>query len=136
MRYLALSGMLLSGMLLLGACTTAGQGQATAAQAQGTASQGQGYVRAGGRTNPQHLQLALAQCQGEAAATPQAFYVAGGGWVGLAGSLVARAVQVDSVTSGCMARNGYVVAQQKPHPQLQQVQRDSISLMPRCATAP
>lgn len=119
MRYLALSGMLLSGMLLLSACVTAGQGTAGQAQAnagQGQATAGQGYVRVGGRTNPQHVQLALAQCQGEAAATPQGFYLAGGGWVGFAGNLVARAVQVDSVTSACMARSGYVVAQPKPQP--------------------
>ena len=95
MRYLALSG-----MLLLSACVTADQH----------------YVRAGGRTNPQHVQLALAQCQGEAAATPQGFYVVGGGWVGFAGNLMARAAQVDTVTSACMARSGYVVTQAKPQP--------------------
>jgi len=95
MRYLALSG-----MFLLSACVTADQH----------------YVRAGGRTNPQHVQLALAQCQGEAAATPQGFYVVGGGWVGFAGNLMARAAQVDTVTSACMARSGYVVAQAKPQP--------------------
>jgi Tfp pilus assembly protein PilF len=51
MRYLALVG-----VLLLSGCVT----------------DGQGYVRASGRTNPERLQLALAECQGEAAATPQA----------------------------------------------------------------
>jgi len=95
MRFLALSG-----MLLLGACVTADQG----------------YVRAGGRTNAEQQRLALAQCQGEAAATPQAFYLGGAGWVGFAGNLVARAAQVDSVTSACMARNGYVAAQPKAQP--------------------
>jgi hypothetical protein len=101
MRYLALIG-----MLLLGACQTMDQG-------------GGGYVRAKGRTNPQHLQLVLAQCQGEAHATPQGFYVdslpiRGGAWVGLAGNVMLRAAQVDAVTSACMARHGYVMAQPKP----------------------
>jgi len=95
MRYLALSA-----TLLLGACVTADQG----------------YVRATGRTNPQDLQLAVAQCRGEAAATPQGFYVGGLGWVGFAGNLVARAAQEDAVASACMARFGYVVAQVKPQP--------------------
>ena len=95
MRYLALIG-----MLLLGGCVTADQG----------------YVRASGRTNPERLQLALAQCQGEAAATPQGFYLEGGGWVGFTGNLVARAAQVDTVTSACMARHGYVAAQPKAQP--------------------
>ena len=76
-------------------------------------------MRARGRTNPQQLQLVLAQCQGEAAASPQAVYVDSpavrGGWmVGLAANAMARAAQVDAVTSACMARNGYVVAQPKP----------------------
>jgi hypothetical protein len=66
MRYLALVG-----VLLLGTCVT----------------DNQGYVRASGRTNPERLQLALAECQGEAAATPQGFYIEGPGMVGLAGSL-------------------------------------------------
>jgi hypothetical protein len=95
MRYLALSG-----MLLLSACVTSDQG----------------YVSATGRTNPAHRQLALAECQGEAAATPQAFYVYGGGWAGFAGNLVARAAQVGTVTSACMARYGYVMAQPKTQP--------------------
>jgi hypothetical protein len=93
MRYLALVG-----VLLLSGCVT----------------DGQGYVRASGRTNPERLQLALAECQGEAAATPQGFYVEGPGMVGLAGSLMIRAAQDQSVTSACMARHGYVVAQQAP----------------------
>lgn len=91
MRNLALIG-----VLLLGACVT----------------DNQGYVRASGRTNPERLRLALAECQGEAAATPQGFWVDGGGWVGFAGNLMVRAAQVDSVTTACMARHGYVVAQQ------------------------
>ena len=100
-RYLALIS-----LLLLGACQT-------------TAEQGGGYVRARGRTNPQQLQLVLAQCQGEAAASPQAVYVDSpavrGGWmVGLAGNVMARAVQYDAETSACMARHGYVMAQAKP----------------------
>jgi hypothetical protein len=93
MRCLALVG-----VLLLGSCVT----------------DNQGYVRASGRTNPERLQLALAECQGEAAATPQGFYVEGPGMVGLAGSLMMRAAQDQSVTSACMARHGYVVAQQAP----------------------
>jgi len=97
MRYLALSG-----MLLLGGCVTAAE---------------PGYVRASGRTSPQQVRLALAQCQGEAAATPQGFYVVGAGWVGFAGNLMARAAQVDSVTSACMARYGYVGARPKAQPQ-------------------
>jgi hypothetical protein len=103
MRYLALIG-----ILLRCACqTTAEQGG------------GGGYVKARGRTNPQQLQLVLAQCQGEAAASPQAVYVDSpgirGGWmVGLAGNVVARAAQYDAETTACMARNGYVVAQPKP----------------------
>src|SRR5215475_6735017 len=101
MRYLALIG-----MLLLCACQT-------------TAESTGGYVRARGRTNPQQLQLVLAQCQGEAAASPQAVYVDSppvrGGWMlGLAGNAMARAAQVDAQTSACMARNGYVMAQPKP----------------------
>ena len=91
MRYFALIG-----MLLLSGCVTADQG----------------YVRSSGRTNPERLQLALAECQGEAAATPQGFYVGGFGVAGLAGNLMARAAQEQSVTSACMARHGYVVAQQ------------------------
>jgi hypothetical protein len=97
MRYLALAG-----VLLLSGCVTDGQG-----------ADGQGYVRAGGRTNPERLRLALAECEGEAAATPQGFYIEGGGMVGLAGSLMMRAAQNQSVTSACMARHGYVVAQPK-----------------------
>jgi hypothetical protein len=93
MRYLALVG-----VLLLGSCVT----------------DNQGYVRASGRTNPERLQLALAECQGEAAATPQGFYIEGPGMVGLAGSLMMRAAQDQSITSACMARHGYVVAQQAP----------------------
>jgi len=91
----------LVGLLLLSACVT----------------DGEGYVRASGRTNPERLQLALAECQGEAAATPQGFYVEGGGMVGLAGSLMMRAAQDQSVMSACMARRGYVVAQVKAQPQ-------------------
>src|SRR5262245_31955818 len=93
MRYFALIG-----ALLLGSCVT----------------DSQGYVRVHGRTNPDHLQLTLAQCQGESASVPQSFYVAGPCWVGLAGSLVARAAQDQTVVSGCMARNGYVLVQQAP----------------------
>ena len=96
MRCLALVG-----LLLLSGCVT----------------DGQGYVRASGRTNPERLQLALFECQGEAAATPQGFYVEGGGIVGFAGSLMMRAAQDQSVTSACMARRGYVVAQTKAQPQ-------------------
>ena len=96
MRYLALSG-----MLLLSACVTADQG----------------YVAASGRTDPAQRQLALAQCQGEASASPQGFYVYGAGWVGLAGNVMARAVQEGSITSACMARYGYVMAQPKAEPQ-------------------
>jgi hypothetical protein len=92
MRYLALFG-----VLLLTGCVTADQGGE--------------YVRASGRTNPERLQLALAQCQGEAAATPQGFWVEGFGVAGLAGNLMLRGAQVDTVTSACMARHGYVVAQ-------------------------
>jgi len=102
MRYLALIG-----VLLLGSCVT----------------DNQGYVRVRGRTNPDHLQLAMAECQGEAAATPQGFYVEGGGWVGLAGTLVARAAQDQSVISACMARHGYVAAQPAPAPAQAQVSR-------------
>lgn len=76
-----------------------------------------GYMRAGGRTNQERLRLALAECQGEASATPQAFYVEAAGVVGLAGSLMMRAAQEQSVTSACMARHGYVVAQRKAQPQ-------------------
>jgi len=93
MRSLALIG-----VLLLGGCVTADEG----------------YVRASGRTNPERLQLALAECQGEAAATPQGFYIEGPGMVGLAGSLMMRAAQDQSITSACMARHGYVMAQQAP----------------------
>jgi hypothetical protein len=96
MRYLALVG-----VLLLSGCVT----------------DGQGYVRANGRTNPERLQLALAECQGEAAATPQGFWVEGFGVAGLAGNLMLRGAQVDTVTSACMARHGYVVAQTKAQPQ-------------------
>jgi hypothetical protein len=97
MRYLALIG-----ALLLSACVTTDE---------------QGYVRAGGRTNPERLQLALAQCQGEASATPQGFWLDGFGVAGLAGNLMLRGAQVDTVTSACMARHGYVVAQPKAQPQ-------------------
>jgi hypothetical protein len=93
MRYLALIG-----MLLLSGCVTADQG----------------YVRASGRTNPERLRLALAECQGEAAATPQDSYIDAGGWVGLTGNLMVRAAQVDTITSACMARHCYVVAQPRP----------------------
>ena len=88
----------LMGALLLSACVTADQG----------------YVRASGRTNPERLQLVLAGCQGEAAATPQGFWVEGFGVAGLAGNLALRGAQVDTVT--CMARHGYVVAQSKAQP--------------------
>src|SRR5262245_65387821 len=103
MRWLAFIGVLLLGASL-GACQTANPA---------------GYVRAKGRTNPQHVQLVLAQCQGEAHATPQGFYidnvpVRGGAWVGLAANVMARAAQVDAVTSACMARHGYVMPQPKP----------------------
>ena len=98
MRYLALVG-----VLLLSACVTADD---------------QGYVRAySGRTNPERLRLAMAECQGEAAATPQGFYVEGFGVAGLAGNVMLRGAQVDTVTSACMARHGYVVAQPKAQPQ-------------------
>jgi hypothetical protein len=97
MRYLALIG-----ALLVTGCVTADQGE---------------YMRAGGRTNPERLQLALAQCQGEAAATPQGFWLDGFGVAGLAGNLMLRGAQVDTVTSACMARHGYVAAQPKPQPQ-------------------
>ena len=104
MRYLALIG-----VLLLGSCVT----------------DSQGYVRVRGRTNPDHLQLTLAQCQGESASVPQGFYLAAGGMVGLAGNLMVRAAQEQTVTSACMARNGYVVAQQAPaQPQAQANRRD------------
>src|SRR5215467_4196558 len=93
MRYLALIG-----AALLGSCVT----------------DNQGYVRAHGRTNPDQLQLTLAQCQGESASVPQSFYLGAGGMVGLAGNLMMRAAQDQTVTSACMARNGYVVAQQAP----------------------
>jgi hypothetical protein len=93
MRHLALVG-----VLLLSGCVT----------------DGQGYVRASGRTNPDRLQLALAECQGEAAATPQGIYIEGPGMVGLAGTLMRRVAQEQSITSACMARHGYVVAQQAP----------------------
>src|SRR5262245_11926952 len=95
MRYLALVG-----ALLLSACVTADQG----------------YVRASGRTNPERLQLVLAECQGEAAATPQGFWVEGFGVAGLAGNLALRGAQVDTVTTACMGRHGYVVAQSKAQP--------------------
>jgi hypothetical protein len=76
-------------------------------------------VKARGRTNAQQLQLILAQCQGEAAASPQAVYVDSpavrGGWIaGLAGNVMVRAAQYDAETTACMARHGYVVAQPKP----------------------
>ena len=100
MRYLALVG-----VLLLSGCVT----------------DDQGYARASGRTNPERLRLALAECQGEAAATPQGFYVQAGGMVGLAGSLMMRAAQDQSITSACMARHGYVVAQPKAQPQQAQL---------------
>ncbi len=77
MRYLALVG-----AVLLDSCVT----------------NDQGYVRVHGRTNPDHLRLMLAQCQGEGAAVPQSFYVGGGGWVGLAGNLMARAAQDQTIT--------------------------------------
>jgi hypothetical protein len=102
MRYLALVG-----VLLLGSCVT----------------DDQGYMRVHGRTNADHLRLTLAQCQGEAATVPQSFYVVGGGLVGLTGSLMARAAQDQTVTSACMARNGYVVAQQAQPPQQAQANR-------------
>src|SRR5262249_52725602 len=97
MRYLALIG-----MLLLCSCVTA---------------EDSGYVRARGRTNAEHLRLTLAQCQGEAAATPSDVYVSGPGWAGFAGSLMVRAAQQDTFTSACMARNGYVMARPAPQPQ-------------------
>jgi hypothetical protein len=104
MRFFALMG-----VLLLGSCVT----------------DNQGYVRVHGRTNPDHLRLTLAQCQGEGATAPQDFYIAGGGWVGLTGSLMVRAAQEQTVTSACMARNGYVVAQQaQPAQQAQANRRD------------
>ena len=104
MRYLALIG-----VLLLGSCVT----------------DSQGYVRVRGRTNPDNLQLTLAQCQGESASVPQGFYLAAGGMVGLAGNLMMRAAQEQTVTSACMARNGYMVAQQaQPTQQAQANRRD------------
>jgi hypothetical protein len=95
MRYFALIG-----ALFLGACVTGDQGY--------------GYMKASGRTNLEKMQLTLAQCQGEGAATPPGFYVEGGGLVGFTGALMVRAAQVDSVTSACMARHGYVPAQPAP----------------------
>ncbi len=82
----------------------------------GCVTDDQGYMSARGRTNPQRLRLALAECHGEASATPQAFYIEAGGMVGLAGSLMVRAVQEQSVTSACMARYGYLAAQPKGQP--------------------
>jgi len=82
------------GVLLLSGCVTADQG----------------YVRASGRTNPERLQLALAECQ-------RGFWVEGFGVAGLAGNLMLRGAQVDTVTSACMARHGYVAAQPKARPQ-------------------
>jgi len=102
MRYLACIG-----VLLLTGCVT----------------NDQGYMSARGRTNQQRVRVALAECHGEASATPQAFYVEAGGMggmggmVGLAGTLMARAVQEQSVTSACMARYGYLAAQPKAQPQ-------------------
>lgn len=103
MRYLALIG-----VALLSGCVTDGEGE--------------GYVRAGGHTDQERLRLALAECQGEANATPQGFWVEGFGIAGLAGNLMLRGAQVDSVTSACMARHGYVAAQPKAQPQ--QAQHD------------
>ena len=96
MRSLALIG-----VLLLGGCVTADEG----------------YVRASGRTNPERLRLAMAECQGEAAATPQGFWVEGFGVAGLAGNLMLRGAQVDTVASACMARHGYVAARPKAQAQ-------------------
>jgi hypothetical protein len=98
MRYLALTA-----ALLLTSCVTGGDGG--------------GYVRTSGRTNPERVRLALAECQGEASASPQGFYVDGFGWAGLAGNVVARAAQEQSITSACMARHGYVQVQPRPQPQ-------------------
>jgi hypothetical protein len=72
----------------------------------GCVTSGPEYVRASGRTNPQRLQLALAEYQGEAATTPQDLWVEGFGVAGLAGNLMLRGAQVDTVTSACMARHG------------------------------
>src|SRR5215471_20945574 len=106
MRYLALMG-----AVLLGSCV----------------SDGQGYVQVRGRTNPDHLRFTLAQCQGEGqaqgAAVPVGFFVAVGGLAGLAGSLVLGAAQQQAATSACMARNGYVAAQQAQPVQQAQANR-------------
>ena len=96
MRCLALVG-----VLLLSGCVT----------------DGQEYVRAGGRTNPERLRLALAECQGAAAARPQGFWVEGFGVAGLSANLMLRGAQVDSVASAYMARHGYVAARPKAQPQ-------------------
>jgi hypothetical protein len=96
MRYLVMTGALLLGSSLLCSCVTNDQGY--------------GYMKASGRTNLDRMRLVLAQCQGEASATPQSFWIEGGGLVGLTGSVVARVAQDQSVTSACMARHGYVAA--------------------------
>jgi len=65
-------------------------------------------VRPNGKTNMQQMRLALAQCQGEAASTPQGFWLDGGGLMGLAANVALRAGQDQTVTTACMARFGYV----------------------------
>lgn len=106
MRYLTV----LFGALLLGSCVTADQGGPGPVAAAGPAAAPPPppYVRPSGRTNFDQMRLALAQCQGEAAATPQGFWLSGGGLVGLAADVALRAGQDQAVTSACMARFGYV----------------------------
>ena len=104
MRYWALIG-----AVLLGSCAT----------------DGQGYTRLHGRTNPDQVRLTLAQCQAEGAVSPQGFYVSAGGWVGLGADLALRAAQEQTVISGCMARHGYVLAEQtQPVQQAHAARRD------------
>lgn len=103
MRYLTVLA-----ALLLGSCVTdqgAGPGPVAGAP---QAPPPPPYVRPSGKTNFEQMRLALAQCQGEAAATPQGFWIYGGGLVGLATDVALRAGQNQTVTSACMARFGYV----------------------------
>jgi len=106
MRYLVVLG-----ALLLGACVTTadqGAGVGPVAAAPPQAPPPPPYVRPNGKTNFDQMRLALAQCQGEAAATPQGFWLDGGGLMGLAANVALRAGQDQTVTSACMARFGYV----------------------------
>lgn len=95
MRYITLIG-----MLMLGGCVTAEQG----------------WVRAHGRTNPERLQFALAQCRAEGATAEPGVYVEGGRWAGLAANLMVQAATSDAVAKACMARFGYVMAQPPAQP--------------------